>query len=92
MTVDWPAARAGISKKASFEATVGQLFAFCEQQRAAQQLLGAGDERELLALLRRMATLLKTRYSSPVFWRCGAALLTAAQVGRWGVGGTCGWA
>jgi hypothetical protein len=61
-----------LEKKATFSAAVQELIIALQEQQA--------DPTEYLPLVTRCHALLKARYSSPVVWRLGKSLFTAAAV------------
>ncbi|KAF6265544.1 ABI3-interacting protein 2-2 [Scenedesmus sp. NREL 46B-D3] len=62
-----------VEKKATFEAAVRELKAKLQDPRLPEPALA-----ELLQLSSRVATLLKTRYANPAFFRAGSDLFKAA--------------
>lgn len=71
-----------VEKKATFEAAVRELKAKLQDPRLPEPALA-----ELLQLSSRVATLLKTRYANPAFFRAGSDLFKAAIVGVQSCGG-----
>ena len=74
MAVDLEDIRKRVSKKAAFEDAVADL----------KKLLGDNPrlirQDAVFDLLKRIMVLLKTRFTSPAFWRAGRALYETAKV------------
>lgn len=72
------ACRGKLTKKATFETSLQEVVRLIQGQ--TPQFALPEIEQKLLEVSARCVTLLKTRHTSPAFWRAGSELLAAAQV------------
>ena len=75
MAVDLEDIRKRIQKKATFEAALADL----QRQLRDDPTLAGQDA--VFDLIKRISILLKTRYTSPAFWRAGRSVFETAKVG-----------
>ena len=75
MAVDLEDIRRRLQKKATFEAALADL----QKQLRDNPTLAGQDA--VFDLIKRISTLLKTRYTSPAFWRAGRSVFETAKVG-----------
>ena len=75
---DLEACRTRLAKKATFEKAVADVKVIVQSHHAQFALPSA--QAKLLDVTGRCMTLLKTRYTSPAFWRIGSELLAQCQV------------
>ena len=73
--------RKQLGRKATFEAAVSELAGIVAQPGGALSSRdGAVDWDAVWDVVHRVFVLLKTRYTSPAFWRAGRCLFAAAKV------------
>lgn len=70
--------RTRLAKKATFERAVADLQTIVQTHYVQFALPSA--QSKLLDVLARCMTLLKTRYTSPAFWKTGSELLKQCEV------------
>ena len=76
VVADIVAARARLAKRATFEVAISELCTIAEDRTA---ISSAGAQQELWGACCRAHQLLKSRYSSPPFWKAGQRLFISAQ-------------